>query len=72
MGMSGMWLWMTLGLIGLVGLWALVAFAIGWVVGPRRTDAAPDALAVLDARLARGEITTEEYRRIRQLITTGH
>jgi uncharacterized membrane protein len=64
-----MWLWMVLGLIV---LWAVVACAIRWVVGPRRTHATPDALGVLDVRLARGEITTEEYRRIRQLITTGH
>jgi len=68
-GMGGMWLWMIL---GLVGLWALVACAARWVVGPRRTDPRPDALQVLDQRLACGEITAEEYRRVRQLITTGH
>lgn len=40
-GMGGMWLWMGLGLIG---LWALVALVIGWVIGPRRTeDASPPA-----------------------------
>ncbi|WP_091047185.1 SHOCT domain-containing protein [Nocardioides sp. YR527] len=75
MGMGGMWLWTTIGLIGLIGLWVLVACAIAWVVGPRRTGAAPDALEVLEvleARLARGEITAEEYRRIRRLIATGH
>ena len=31
-----MWLWMGLGLIGLVGLWALVALAIVWIIGPLR------------------------------------
>lgn len=36
MGTGRMWLWMGLGLIG---LWALVALAIVWVIGPRRTDA---------------------------------
>lgn len=66
---GGIWVWMVL---GLVALWALVACGIRWVFGPRRPSAAPDALGALNARLARGEITTEEYRRIRHLITTGH
>lgn len=64
-----MWLWM---IFGLVGLWVLVACAARWVVGPRRTHADPDALQVLDQRLVRGEITAEEYLRVRQLLTAGH
>ncbi|MFE3999001.1 hypothetical protein ACFX43_09410 [Nocardioides sp. YIM B13467] len=50
MGTGGMWLWMGLGLIG---LWALVALAIVWVIGPRRTDGAPPA----------GDPTGEGHRR---------
>ena len=69
MGMSAMWLWM---LLGLIGLWALVGCAIHWVIGSRRTYSAPVALRVLDVRLASGEITDDEYLRIRRLITTGH
>lgn len=42
MGMGGMWLWLGLGLIG---LWVLVALAIGWIIGPRRTDDAPPPAA---------------------------
>ena len=68
-GMGAMWLWTIL---GLAGLWGLVACAARWVMGPRRPDADRGALQVLDQRLARGEITTEEYRRARQLLTTGH
>ena len=60
---GGMWVWMILGLIS---LWAIVACIVRWAVGPRRTGATRDALGTLDARLAAGEITTEEYRRIRQ------
>ena len=68
-GMSTMWPWM---LLGLIGLWALVGCAIHWVIGSRRTVLAPVALRLLDVRLASGEITDDEYRRIRRLITTGH
>lgn len=42
MGMGGMWLWMALGLIGLIGLWALVACAIGWIIGPLRDPTRDD------------------------------
>lgn len=50
MGMGGTWLWMGLGLIG---LWVLVALAIGWVIGPRRTD---------DARPPAADPTGEGHR----------
>ena len=69
MGASGMWLWMIL---GLVVLWALVACAVRWTIGPRRSTSDPDPIKLLDARLARGEITSEEYRRVRELLATGH
>src|SRR5260370_29446337 len=32
----------------------------------------PDASRILDERLARGEIDTAEYQRLRDLITAGH
>lgn len=65
MGMGWMWLWVILGLLG---LWALVAFAITWIVGPRRREAAAE---VLERQLADGEITSEEYRRLRHLPPTN-
>lgn len=64
--MGGMWM-----ILGLVGLCALAAWAVRTVGGARRTH--PDALQVLDERLVRGEITTEEYRRVRrQFLSSGH
>ncbi|MBZ5736405.1 SHOCT domain-containing protein [Nocardioides sp. TRM66260-LWL] len=69
MGSGGMWLWMIL---GLAALWALVACAIRCTIGPRKSTPEQDPIKVLDARLARGEITSEEYRRVRDLLATGH
>ena len=65
MGMGWMWLRVILGLLG---LWALVAFAITWIVGSRRREAAAE---VLERQLAGGEITSEEYRRLRHLPPTN-
>lgn len=69
MGFGGMWLWMIL---GLVALWALAACAIRWTFGPRRSKPGPDPVQLLDARLARGEISAEEYRRVRDILAPGH
>lgn len=69
MGSSAMWLWMIL---GLAALWVLVACAIRCTIGPRRSKTDSDPIKVLDARLARGEITSEEYRRVRDHLATGH
>lgn len=64
-----MWTWLILGLLA---LWLLVAFVVRSLVGSRRTKGEPDPLALLDLRLARGEITAEEYRRLRRIHTIGH
>lgn len=64
MGMGWMWLWVALGLLS---LWALVAFAITWIVGPRRRGHSAE---VLERQLADGEITSEQYRRLRHLPPT--
>lgn len=65
MGSGGMWLWMIL---GLVALWVLVAYIVLWAIGPRRTRPKSDPRRALDARLARGEITSKAYRRARDLL----
>lgn len=68
----GMWLFMIL---GLVGLWALVALLVRQAFSDRRPDAYPQRsspLADLDARLARGEIGVEDYTAARRLISDGH
>lgn len=57
-GMLFMWL-VPLAVIGLVA-WALL--------GARRPAAGDDAQAILKRRLANGEISEEEYRRLRDLL----
>ncbi len=64
------WLWMLL-------VWALVIGGIVWAVGrltPSGTSRRPPerddtARRILDERLARGEIDTDEYRRLRDELT---
>lgn len=55
------WIW--------IGAWALVLFLTVWflVRGPRR-DERTDALETLRGRLARGEISPDEYERARRLL----
>lgn len=75
------WGW-VIGFVGMVAFWALVIWAIWYVVAGvtrRPTDSRPDshpdsqhrpdAKRILDERLARGEIDAEEYERVRDLIT---
>ena len=68
--------WLGMGLMMLV-FWGLLAAAVVWVVrsvGAGRTDrivevrAGSDALRILDERLARGEVTEDEYTRRRDLL----
>jgi putative membrane protein len=60
MGFEG-WLWM--------GAWALVIVLVVWLLvrEPRR-PAPDDPLTTLRGRLARGEITPEEFERARRLL----
>jgi putative membrane protein len=62
MGLEG-WIWM--------GAWILVLTALVWflVREPRRPER-DEALEILRARLARGEITTEEFEHARQVLGT--
>jgi uncharacterized membrane protein len=62
MGLEG-WLWMS--------AWAVVLVAVVWLLvrEPRRSDR-DDALESLRGRLARGEITPEEFERARHLLET--
>jgi putative membrane protein len=59
------WHWLVL-----AGFWCLVVVAAVWLLG-RVAPADPSptgARAVLDERLARGELDPEQYRRMRELI----
>jgi putative membrane protein len=60
MGLEG-WLWM--------GAWILVLTALVWLLvrEPRRPER-DEALEILRARLARGEITSEEFEHARQVL----
>jgi uncharacterized membrane protein len=55
------WLWM--------GVWILVLVALVWLLvrEPRRADR-DEAMEALRARLARGEISADEFERARQLL----
>lgn len=74
-GGAGMgWLgWLAMGLMMIV-FWGLLAVALVWLVrsssGARKADplAGGNADRILDERLARGELTEEEYVRRRDLL----
>lgn len=58
---SDAWIWM--------GAWALVLLLAVWLlVRGSRHDERTDALETLRGRLARGEITPDEYERARHLL----
>lgn len=66
------WGWL-LGAFGMIAFWGLVVWAIWYFLTtgtrrPERGGRPGDARAILDERLARGEINTEEYRRLRDLM----
>ena len=67
---SGMWGW---GLLWMVLFWGLVIAGIAWLVRvaidrPERGREADTARRVLDERLARGELSVEEYERRRETL----
>lgn len=67
-----MWLFMVL---GIVGLWTLVFLLVRQAFSDRCPDAAQHRvtpLAELDSRLARGEVTAEDYAAARRLLSEGH
>jgi putative membrane protein len=75
---GGGWAWWQAGLmwVGMIAFWGLLIWAAYALItnltpkpGPgHRRD---DARGVLDGRLARGEISPEEYQRLRDLIDTS-
>ena len=67
------WGWWLLMSVGMVAFWALVVYAVVWLVrGPssQRREEAPPARPdeILKRRLAQGEITIDEYERLRGTI----
>ena len=75
---GGGWAWWQAGLMwaGMIAFWGLLIWAVYALItnlarkpGPDHHD--DDARSILDGRLARGEISPEEYQRLRDLIDTG-
>lgn len=52
-------------------IWAAYALITNLTRKPGQEPRGGDARTILDQRLARGEITPEEYQRLRDLIGTG-
>ena len=62
----GGWIWMGVWIVALLGMvWLIVAGSRGR--GPRE-----DALEILRARFARGEISQEEFERARDALLFSH
>lgn len=67
-GLAGMWLMGLLGLLMVAGLIVVVVWAIRALLPPRPAatpSPGTDPLAHLQLRLARGEITPNEYEELR-------
>ena len=71
------WGWWVIGSIGMVAFWALVLYGLLLLVrgdsrsreDERRPEAREAPLAVLNRRLAAGEISLDEYEQLRDAIT---
>ena len=80
---GGGWAWWQAGLIwiAMIAFWALLIWAVYTLItGVTRRPGQPDrgsgpqpggARRILDERLARGEISPEEYRRLREVLEGG-
>jgi putative membrane protein len=62
---AGWWVLMT---GGMIIFWGLVIWAVISVLRNRGTANAATPRELLDSRLARGEISIEEYRRLREAL----
>jgi putative membrane protein len=66
--------WMIVMMVGMVLFWGLVVVGVVWLLreaigrGHRGPDA--DPLAILDRRLAEGQISVEEYEQRRKILNT--
>lgn len=80
---GGGWAWWQAGpmWVAMIAFWALLIWAVYAPVtgatrrpgqaGPGGQPQASDARRILDERLARGEVDTEEYQRLRNLLDGG-
>ena len=75
---GGHWAWWQGGLmwLGMIVFWGLLIWAVYALITnlarkPDGRDSTGDARRILDQRLAKGEISPEEYQRLRGLIDSG-
>jgi putative membrane protein len=75
---GGGWAWWQAGLMwaGLIVFWGLLIWAVYALITNLTRKPGPghgedDARGILDRRLARGEISPEEYQRLRDLMDPG-
>lgn len=74
---GGHWVFWQAGLMwaGMIMFWGLLIWGIWALVSSGRRSGSDgrgaDARHILDTRLARGEISSEEYARLRELIDSG-
>jgi putative membrane protein len=75
---SGGWAWWQAGLMwaGMIVFWGLLIWAVYALITNLTRKPGPghhgdDARSILDGRLARGEISPEEYQRLRDLLDLG-
>jgi putative membrane protein len=67
------WGWWLLMSLGMVAFWALVLYGVMWLVrgdalGRSPTSAPQSPHELLERRLAAGEITFDEYERVRRVL----
>lgn len=57
-------------MLGMIIFWGLVILGIVWLLRETigRGHHAPDPLAILDRRLAEGQVSTEEYERLKKTL----
>lgn len=70
-GIGGMgWGWIGLGMVHMLLFWILVILGIvvlvRWLAAGPPRDHLPDALEILKARYARGEITKEQFEQMKR------
>lgn len=66
------WMWLVM-LSSLTGLWTLVVVLVRNITrGPADGTTPDEPLTALDRRLAAGEVSVEEYHRLRRTIVDGH
>ena len=67
-----MWVFLGLGTIGFLVLVAVVVRTLWPGRASTSLTAGPDPVRLLDERLARGDVTPEEYQQRRRLLGDGH